>query len=376
MNLIICVFLENGRLYVRALLLAGLFLCKMSYGFFYIWRKINLMMLILIIFVLVFFLIIGAVLGGNNTESKDNSSKSISLEVPNPSVVPLKFLEFLKTVPSEYLWQIEMNLDESNVLNNYIIKKAIDDRRKNGNFNFTYYEKLIKRLEAGNYNIDDKDIQQEFSYRTNFKIAGLHLEARKKKILLELEEGSDVILKREPYNTYDSNAISVVQNDTVLGYVPKTDNIEIGEIIKNKFIAKVADVIYKDDFLDVIIYLYTSNEINDNPQYYYDNATILNLRQRKIESKFLRPKKDAEDVNMFFRKKVVITGEFENFYDRNELAELLYESGADVDTAITERTHYVIVGKDAGWRKLERIEDFGIMTFSEEEILKIFGTEK
>ncbi len=102
---------------------------------------------------------------------------------------------------------------------------------------------------------------------------------------------------------------------------------------------------------------------------------IKNLKDRKIDSKYLRPKKDAEDVNMFFKKKVVITGEFTRFPDRNELAEILYESGADLDTNITEKTHYLITGIDAGWRKLELAEEYGITIFSEEEIIKILGLE-
>ena len=85
------------------------------------------------------------------------------------------------------------------------------------------------------------------------------------------------------------------------------------------------NIIYKNDYIDVIIYLYVSDEKNENPLYFLDNEKILELRERKINSSYLKPKKDAEDVNMFYKKKVVITGIFDYFVDRNDLAKIFKE---------------------------------------------------
>lgn len=118
----------------------------------------------------------------------------------------------------------------------------------------------------------------------------------------------------------------------------------------------------------------SSSSSYETPQFYNDKPKIDQLQERKIDSIYLRPKKDAIDDNMFYGKKVVITGEFKAFPNRNKLAELLWLSGADIDHKVTERIDYMIVGFEPGWRKMELIEEYEIQTFSEKEILKIFST--
>lgn len=100
---------------------------------------------------------------------------------------------------------------------------------------------------------------------------------------------------------------------------------------------------------------------------------ISELQKRKIESKYYKPKPDAENVDMFYKQKMVITGTFPSFPDRNVMAKLLWESGADLDYKISDNTKYVIIGENAGWKKLEEIERLGITTFTEEEFKKIYG---
>ena len=108
----------------------------------------------------------------------------------------------------------------------------------------------------------------------------------------------------------------------------------------------------------------------------YTQDEIILFKKNKIDSIYLKPKKDADDTNMFYNKKVVITGNFEFFKDRNDLAKILYESGADIDVGVTEKIDYLISGKDSGWKKLEKAKEFGIMIFNEDEILKILGINK
>lgn len=79
------------------------------------------------------------------------------------------------------------------------------------------------------------------------------------------------------------------------------------------------------------------------------------LQERKIESKYFQPKPDVDDdSNFFFGKKVVITGLFDSFEDRNELAELFWLAGADIDTTIGPNTEYLIVGNDYGPSKMSK----------------------
>lgn len=62
---------------------------------------------------------------------------------------------------------------------------------------------------------------------------------------------------------------------------------------------------------------------------------------------------NADPNNPFYDKKVVITGIF--WQERKELARIIKSMGADIDTSITARTKYVLVGEDAGPKKLETI---------------------
>ena len=55
------------------------------------------------------------------------------------------------------------------------------------------------------------------------------------------------------------------------------------------------------------------------------------------------------------------------------MAKLLHEVGADVNSAISKRTDYVIIGEDAGPKKLEKITELGIETIDEKRFLEIFN---
>ena len=79
----------------------------------------------------------------------------------------------------------------------------------------------------------------------------------------------------------------------------------------------------------------------------------------------------------FFQKKVVITGSLDYFPIREELAKLLKSYGADINGNISKKTNIVIVGHDAGPKKMEKIyqlldDGYFIQLFSEQDLLNIF----
>jgi len=96
----------------------------------------------------------------------------------------------------------------------------------------------------------------------------------------------------------------------------------------------------------------------------------------RIHGDSLKP--DLENANKnstFYSKKVVITGVFYNI-DRLSLAQIAKEMGADVDTSITKRTNFVIVGTEPGPSKMEKIikynnEGCNIMTLTETDFFEI-----
>ena len=103
---------------------------------------------------------------------------------------------------------------------------------------------------------------------------------------------------------------------------------------------------------------------------HYDDYSV--FRARKIDGKYYQPIKDMEDNgHLLYKKKVVITGEFEDYPDRNVLAELIWSLGADIDTTVNERTDYLIIGEDHGPRKYENAQEFGVKIIDEVDLRKI-----
>lgn len=76
----------------------------------------------------------------------------------------------------------------------------------------------------------------------------------------------------------------------------------------------------------------------------------------RIHGDCLKPDFEHGDVKCpFFKKKVVITGVFSKI-SRPEIAELLKEKGADIDTGVTPKTNYIISGTDPGPSKIRKFE--------------------
>ena len=62
----------------------------------------------------------------------------------------------------------------------------------------------------------------------------------------------------------------------------------------------------------------------------------------------------ADPNNPFYDRKVVITGVFTQ--GRKELAAILKKMGADIDTSISKKTNFVLLGEEPGPSKMEKIE--------------------
>ncbi|CAG9892034.1 hypothetical protein BOVA604_1325 [Bacteroides ovatus] len=63
---------------------------------------------------------------------------------------------------------------------------------------------------------------------------------------------------------------------------------------------------------------------------------------------------NADPNNPFYDRKVVITGEFD--IERKELGKILKSMGADIDTGITKKTNYVLIGEYPGPKKIEKLD--------------------
>ena len=82
--------------------------------------------------------------------------------------------------------------------------------------------------------------------------------------------------------------------------------------------------------------------------------------------------------NHFFNKKVVITGTYNQWPDRRELAGIIKSRGADIDSGVTSRTQILIAGAGAGPAKIQKmlqnIEcDCQRQILYEEDVKRILG---
>lgn len=77
----------------------------------------------------------------------------------------------------------------------------------------------------------------------------------------------------------------------------------------------------------------------------------------KIESDHLKPELQAvaDKENMFYNKKVVITGVYQKWPNRNDLAKIIKQMGADIDTGVSDSTQILIAGASAGPKKIEKM---------------------
>ena len=85
------------------------------------------------------------------------------------------------------------------------------------------------------------------------------------------------------------------------------------------------------------------------------------------------PNLDIEDKShLFYGKKIVITGVFENFGRRQVMAKMIKDVGGDNNTTISKKTDYVVVGEKAGPSKMKKIKEYNIKTINEDEFLNLF----
>lgn len=150
-------------------------------------------------------------------------------------------------------------------------------------------------------------------------------------------------------------------------------------ISENEIFAEV-NPFFKDEalfwFYKVDFYKKHSTTIRNsrpkNPDMDWETTNAFQMT-KGILSDLKTPKESIENTEHFFyKKRIVITGDFEKFNMRNDMAKLLYDVGADINTSISKKTDFVIIGKNAGPKKLEKISELNIKTISEEDFYSIF----
>lgn len=98
---------------------------------------------------------------------------------------------------------------------------------------------------------------------------------------------------------------------------------------------------------------YLNGEKPDSP--IKRKKTLSEKKAEKLSGDILvKDLSNADPNNPFYDRKVVITGEFD--INRKELGKILKSMGADIDTGITKRTNYVLIGDYPGPKKIEKLD--------------------
>ncbi len=110
--------------------------------------------------------------------------------------------------------------------------------------------------------------------------------------------------------------------------------------------------------------------------YFHDEKClddIERLREAGLNFEYLGQVK-VDENSPFFNKTVVLTGTLSK-YGRKEATELLENLGAKVSGSVSKKTDYVIYGVEAG-SKLDKANELGVQTLSEEEFISLLGENK
>lgn len=117
--------------------------------------------------------------------------------------------------------------------------------------------KVVKQYDD-TYEIAYRDSRGEYQRRTiknanmNSFIAGIKFRDNYNDLLAKLSEGMEVLLKCEPDNPYDSNAIAVFNGADQLGYIPKRDIPAVALNMEEDGIKAIIGYI-EEDKVDLII---------------------------------------------------------------------------------------------------------------------------
>jgi NAD-dependent DNA ligase len=109
-----------------------------------------------------------------------------------------------------------------------------------------------------------------------------------------------------------------------------------------------------------------------NPNFNFEDKPSLELKT--VSPELRNP--DLNDVinkgHIFYDKNIVITGTFESYPVRNDMAEIIFSVGGKTKSSVNKLTDYVVLGENAGPSKIKIIEDLNIKTINEKEFLDIF----
>lgn len=91
-------------------------------------------------------------------------------------------------------------------------------------------------------------------------------------------------------------------------------------------------------------------------------------KAEKVKKAPLKPVEATITDSMFSGKKVVVSGVFDEWPDRNDLKIELMKRGCQIISALSSKVDFLIAGNKAGPSKMQKAEELGIPILHEEDI--------
>jgi DNA polymerase-3 subunit epsilon len=113
-----------------------------------------------------------------------------------------------------------------------------------------------------------------------------------------------------------------------------------------------------------------------SPNLFEKKSIFTSFENKTLSKQDLQPDFEHADKNSpFYMKKIVFTGDLDEL-ERSEAAHIAKELGADVNTSISRKTNYVIIGSNPGPSKLMKIKEiqekgFALKILNEAQYLAI-----
>ncbi|WP_233898320.1 BRCT domain-containing protein [Tenacibaculum piscium] len=107
-----------------------------------------------------------------------------------------------------------------------------------------------------------------------------------------------------------------------------------------------------------------------NPNYDFEKQG--EYASKVIDKELKSTDLEIEDKgHLFYDKKILITGTFQNYQNRNSMADLIKNVGGH-NRGMSKSLDFAIVGENAGPSKMQKIEDYGIKILNENDFIELF----
>lgn len=205
-----------------------------------------------ILIVGIFLLISFAIFKGNKKNTIEKTKSQLNLDVPNPETAnPKKVIHFISNYEVDVVKQVYKQLKDLNIRIPINLDKIFKEKIDKG---YIFREEYYWGTSIEDFqNIHENLYKYKDTFR--FELKGLHITSYKKR-LKDCIIYDKVTLNKEPHNKYDKNAIKVVANSGLIGYVPAEETEKVHQLLEREHKVFIEDISDIDGYIDATIKIY------------------------------------------------------------------------------------------------------------------------